>query len=239
MSLIGLVISTILILVLFIFIKTTQKKGQIKTFFSLLLICLLICCIGLILQIIFKNINPLYFDCFVYIGTCFLPVCFLLFTIAFTKTKFKFNKNHLLLCAIPIISLITLWTNDFHHSFYSQYSTNINEIVPGPFLMAHNLYSYALLGIGLIKLLHYTIKNSGFFSKQSILIVIGTLVPVIINVLGTFGIIDMSIYITPISFAIAIFFFGISIFKFDFLKVAPIALQRVVDRMSDRICYYK
>lgn len=43
----------------------------------------------------------------------------------------------------------------------------------------------------------------------------------------------MSAYITPISFTIAILFFTIAIFKFGFLKVAPIALQKIVDRMSD------
>ena len=43
----------------------------------------------------------------------------------------------------------------------------------------------------------------------------------------------MSIYITPISFAIAIFFYAFAIFKFKFLSVTPIAMQRIVDRMSD------
>ena len=43
----------------------------------------------------------------------------------------------------------------------------------------------------------------------------------------------MSIYITPISFAVAIFFFAFAIFKFKFLSVTPIAMQRIVDRMSD------
>ena len=61
----------------------------------------------------------------------------------------------------------------------------------------------------------------------------GVLIPVLINILGTIGIINMSIYITPISFAIAILFFALAIFKFDFLRVAPIALQRIVDRISD------
>lgn len=233
MELFGLGISTALILFLLIFINVTQKAQQIKTFFSCVLVCLLICCTGLILQILFKNINPIYFDYFVYIGTCFLPVFFLLFTTAFIRTKFIFNKRHLLLFIVPIISLIILWTNDFHHLFYKQYSVYIDETITGPYLIIHSIYSYALLGIGLIRLLHYTIKNSGFFSKQSIFIFLGVIIPFVINILGTFGIIKMSIYITPISFAIAIFFFALAIFKFDFLKVAPIALQRIVDRMSD------
>ena len=46
-------------------------------------------------------------------------------------------------------------------------------------------------------------------------------------------ILDLTVYATPISFTIAFAFFALAIFKFDFLKVAPIALQRIVDRISD------
>ena len=103
----------------------------------------------------------------------------------------------------------------------------------GSYFYIHSLYTYALFFIGIIKLAKYSIKNSGFFSKQSILIIIGSLISIVINILGTIGIIKMSIYVTPMTFAIAFLFYALAIFKFDFLKVAPIALQRVVDRMSD------
>ena len=43
----------------------------------------------------------------------------------------------------------------------------------------------------------------------------------------------MTAYITPVSFTITTLFYAFAIFKFDFLKVAPIALQKIVDRMSD------
>ena len=43
----------------------------------------------------------------------------------------------------------------------------------------------------------------------------------------------MTGYITPISLAVTVICFSLAIFKFDFLKVTPIALQRIVDRISD------
>ena len=43
----------------------------------------------------------------------------------------------------------------------------------------------------------------------------------------------MTIYVTPIAFAFAIFFYAMAIFKFGFLKITPIALQKIVDRISD------
>ena len=198
--------------------------------------CLLICDVGLLLQIVLSpkyNINPIYFDYFVYIGTCFLPVCLFLTSIVFTKTKIKLKGIYAFLVIIPILSLIILWTNDYHHLFYKTYSIYLNDTVSGPYTVIHSLYSYGLLILSILNLIKFSIKNAGFFSQQSLLLIAGTIVPVIINILGTFNIIKMSIYLTPISFTAAIVCFALAIFKFKFLSIAPIALQRVVDRISD------
>lgn len=234
---ISLFLTTILILFLFITIDR-EKKSQIKTTFQFTLVCLLICCVGLILQIVFcsiTNIHPIYFDYFVYIGTVFLPVAFLLTSITFTKTKINFNWKYKLLFVIPIISLIVLWTNNFHHLFYKVYSTNLNECITGKYAIIHTVYSYILIGFSIFLLLRYTLRNSSFFSRQSLLIIIGSIIPIVINILGTFAVIKLSAYVTPISFTISALFYSFAIFRFNFLKVTPIALQKIVDRMSD--CY--
>lgn len=79
----------------------------------------------------------------------------------------------------------------------------------------------------------YSIKNAGFFSKQSIMIVTGTLIPVIVNIIATYSSLNMATYVTPISYSITILFFAIAIFKFKFLSITPVALQKIVDRISD------
>ena len=213
-----------------------KVEKQLKFSFSCILTCLLICCSGLLLQLTcstYYDIPAIYFDYFVYIGTCFLPLTFFFTGLVFSRTKISFKKRYLILFIVPITSLIVLWTNDIHNWFYVKYSTVFTDTIYGFYFYIHTIYSYLLIAIGLVSLIKYSIKNSGFFSNQSLLIMIGALIPVVVNILGTFGIISMSIYITPISFAMAIFFFAFAIFKFDFLKVAPIALQRIVDRISD------
>ena len=81
--------------------------------------------------------------------------------------------------------------------------------------------------------MRYSIKNSGFFSKQSIIFLLGFAVPVVVNILGTYSILPMTVYLTPISFGIAVILFAFAIFRFQFLNTSPIALQRIVDRISD------
>lgn len=235
-TLVVLFISFLTTAILSVVILKKIAKSQLRTWFLLTIACLLICDIGLIGQILFSEklgISPIYFDYFVYIGTCFLPVCLLFTSIVFSKTKIKFRKIYLLLFVVPILSLLILWTNDFHHLFYIKYSINLNETLYGPYLVVHSVYSYSLLLIALVRLIKYSVKNAGFFSKQSLLIILGTLIPLFVNIISYLGIINSNVYVTPITFTIAVFFFVIAIFKFKFLSIAPIALQRVVDRISD------
>ena len=238
MNIYSIILLAVLFLIstLYIYIVRHIQKSQLKFFFLLNIIFLFILCFFVFLGSVLSqklNISPMYFDYFSYIGSCFLPISLFYTANVFLKTKVKFEKWHFLLFIIPILSLLVLWTNDFHNLFYKHYSIYINETIFGKFFYVYEIYTYALLIADIILLLKYPIKNSGFFSRQSILILIGSVVPIAINILGAIGVVPMTIYITPICFAVTIFFYSIAIFKFDFLSVTPIAMQRVVDRMSD------
>lgn len=235
-TLISLVITTIINAFLIVYLSKKKSKNQLNKVFILALSLLILWSIGLIAQITLSgplNIEPIYFDYFVYIWACLVPVAVFFMGLIYANTKIEFKKRYLLLFVIPIISLIVLWTNDYHHLFYEHYSVDFQENVYGPYATIHNIYSYVLLALGIIYMLKFSIKNSGFFSKQSLLIVLGVSVPLVVNILGTFKIIPMSIYVTPITFTVTIICCAIAILKFQFLGVTPIALQKIVDRISD------
>lgn len=232
----GLVVSAILIFSLAVFSLRIKKKTQLHKVFIVNCLLTLLWSIALIAQIIFSplyGIEPIKFDYIVYIGACFLPVSLLFTGVVFANTKIKLSWKHCLLFLVPTISLLVLWTNDAHHLFYVHYSTNFSETVYGDYFNIHSIYSYVCIFIGVYFLISYAIKNSGFFSKQSILIMIGTLIPTIVNGLATFGILDISIYVTPITYIITIFCYAFAMFKFQLFKASPIALQKIVDRISD------
>ena len=234
-ALVALGFSIFLLLLLLILNIKAKRKKQKNWFFISILVCLLIICIGQMLSIVMPDITgiePVYFDYIVYIGTCFLPLAFFFFGLSYAKTKIKFTKKYLLLFIIPIISLLVLWTNDLHHLFYVKYSVINNETVFGPYFPIHSIYTYVVLIAGIIILINASIRNSGFFSKQSLLLIAGAITPMIVNFTGSLGV-DMSIYVTPISFTATALFFSIVVIKFNFLNVSPIAIQTVVDRISD------
>lgn len=232
-----LILSALSIVITLIYVLRTKGRSQLKTIFCVDLICVLVICLGVIFQdILSKNFNwnPWNFEKFIYIGTCFLPVAIFFTGLIFAKTKITFKKKYLLFFIVSALSLIVLWTNDYHHLFYKIYSyLYLSDCKVGPYMIIHNIYSYTLLFLGVIQMVNVASKNSGFFSKQTLLIVVGISIPLITNILGTLKIISMTVYITPISFAFTMLFFALSIFKFKFLGVAPVALQTIVNRISD------
>ena len=233
---IPLIIVCIVLLILFAFLLNKKKKKQLDIAFMIsigLLIFWLLCLIIQIFALEKYNINPMYIDYFTYIGICFLPVAFFFVAFIFVKTKIKFKFKYLLLFIVPLLSLFVLWTNDYHHLFYNVYSVNIKDTTYGPYVYIHLGYTYILFAISLIILIKYSIKNAGFFSKQALLILLGAIIPILTNVFGFLKIIPSSIYITPITFAFTIICLALAIFKFNFLGSTPIALQRIVDRISD------
>ncbi len=233
-----LFLSNIVTTIILIFTNKDKHQSQLNKMFTYMLICMLLWNVALISQYEFSEllgIPEVYFDYVSYIGICFLPVTLYFMSLSFINTKFQFSKKHLIFIVIPAISLLVLWTNDFHHLFYQTYSTNMGDCVYGSYFTIHTIYSYGLIFFALFNLIRYSIRNSGFFSKQSILFALAIFCPAAVNVIGTLKIYPITSYLTSISFNLAIVFLTWAIFKFRFLSVAPIALQRIVDRISD--CY--
>ena len=234
---IALIVTVIAELIVLYFIrKRGNKRNQLVIAFELTMLCMMLWCIGLIIQILVINfISPdytVYPDYFTYLPVVLTPVALFFISYIFVKKEIHFKKWFLLLFIVPAITMIVLWTNDFHHLFYEYYSVNTAETTFGPYFYVHSLYTYGLFAVDIIMLLRASVKQSSMLSKQSLLIILGSLIPIVVNILGM-TVIDTNIYVTPISFIVTILFFGVAILRYNFLSIAPIALKRVVDQMSD------
>ena len=232
-----LTIAILVSIVLVMAMKLNLKRNKLANVMSMLFIFLIIWCFGLLLQkasIAFNfNIKPIYFDYFTYIGICLLFPTLILLSFYYNDSNIKFNKKWILLYIVPIICLIILWTNDFHSLFYKMYSTKFSETIYGPAFYINTIYSYTLAFIFMVKMINISIKKSGFFTRQTALMIIGSLIPLVVNMLGTARIINISIYITPTLFCITLIFYMIAIIKYKALNITPVALETVTDTMSD------
>ncbi len=235
-SLIAMLVSEVLIIFTFFFVLWNQKKkSQLKNAILTLLTCMFVWTLGSVLQILYQHssIEPIFFEKISGLGVVFSPVAFLALGVIFANNRIELKWYHSLLLVIPILSIIILLTNENHLLFFEKYNPDVTQMVYGKYFTVHSIYTYLLFGIGLIYFFKYTFKNSGFFSKQSILIIIGTCIPLVLNLLGTLGIIKITTYITPISFSFLVIVYTYAIFKFNFTRITPIPLQRILDRISD------
>lgn len=234
-----LVILVVALITLIALLITTKKnksnKNSLYSSFSTIIIMFIIHISGLILQVLFSNtdIEPIYFEYIAYIGGMNFSVA--IFIMAYTYLNIGKKPNRLKwLYSIPSILLIILWTNDFHHLFYEEYSIYLNKSTFGPALNFFTVYSYTLIIMSFIMLLYASIKKSGFISNQTALIVLGLLFPASVNILGLLDInLNVTVYATPIMFTATTICFYIAIIKLKALNVIPVAMKTIMDTMTD------
>lgn len=241
--LIFIIISIAFLLYLTIFILKLKVKKQLHKYFMYTIIFLIVYNIGMLLVVslnILFNYKSILLEYIVFFGVTYCSVFFLIFAIVYVKQYLNFSLKHYTLFIIPTITNIILWSNDYHRLFYREYGSGPKfSFGPCFYIGISFTWIYILVGIGY--LVYFSIKNSGFFSKQTRLIILGSLIPIPSNISwivgNMLGIDFLKFYspydISPISLTITIMFYALAIFKFDFLNIVPIALQRIVDLISD------
>ena len=229
-------ISIILLLSIMIITLRVPKKSQVQNMILAIIILLTSWCILTFFEEHWRNaygsVNMIYIN-LIYISICFLPIFTVLFGLAFSKTEVNFSKKYLLLFIVPIITTIVIWTNDYHHAFFDNFSVYSTDATYGWYYFLHSIYSYGLIFIGMYLLLSYSIRNAGLFSRQSLLMLLGIAIPLGVNITYSFNLIPLTFNVNAIAFSMWSFCTAIAIQRFKLLNVVPIALQRVVDCMSD------
>jgi signal transduction histidine kinase len=166
-----------------------------------------------------------------YIGLAMVPVSLIMLARAYSGKEL--NKKYLLLCIVPLLTQVMAWTNDFHHLFYQHYGSVGELNTFGYYFYFHAAYSYVCLAVGFFYLCYVAIKNRGLFSVQAVLIIAGSIIPLVPNICYTLGVPGFSAYSTPIGFGFMLLLYLFAMFRFNLLKVSPIALQTVINRISD------
>ncbi len=229
-----LTMAFIILIVLIYSLLKIEKRNKLHNHFIILDILFCIHILGLALQILMSktNIKPIYFEYITYIGAMFTAVELMVIAVVF-KNKNANTQKVSWLYLVPIILLGFLWTNDWHNLFYIEYSTDFAATVFGPMLYVFMVYSYTLVLISFTLITVKTVKQSGFFSVQTALVLLGALVPVVFNALGALKIIDSNVYIMPITYTVTAVCFYIAIFRLKALNIIPVTLKAIVDNMSD------
>jgi len=150
----------------------------------------------------YQTLYPCYF-----ILACVIPQVFLMYVLHFTESKHARTRAlYIVLFALAAADAIALVTNPIHHEFIAGY----DGLYPigGRWSDIHFVISYVPLAVAIILLIRYIVKN---IKKTRLLAVVGfaVLLPVVINVLYTFDILNLRFDITPFAFLMMFVIFSI------------------------------
>lgn len=175
-------------------------------------------------------------DCFAYIGGAFAPVFSLLIALAFTKNLDKFPRKYAWFFVVPVITNIVAWTNPLHHLLYQNFSAYSKEIVFGPYIYVSGAYSYLCTVASIVMMISYAARcKKKLIAQQAMLFCAGSFIPCMVNLIGTLKLADLSMAATPLGFIATVVLHGYAIYHFHMLDIKPIAMQKVLDWISD--CY--
>lgn len=176
-----------------------------------------------------------------YLGISFMPAFWLLFIVKFTgRDKWLNTRNFIWIIIIPMITLLMVWTNHFHHLHYKSVSVDnsgpfpLLSIETGPWYIVHTLYFYILLAWGVLLLLYKYRKSDPVFKRQNLIILLAAFIPWFANLAYLFGFRPMGhIDSTPFAFVLTVLMLSIGLVRFRLLDIIPIAREKVLEAMKE------
>jgi diguanylate cyclase (GGDEF)-like protein/PAS domain S-box-containing protein len=178
-----------------------------------------------------------------FIGVASLPTLFLLFVLAFTHSEAWLTQRNLLLLSIyPVAAILLQWTNQYHYLLYLSLKTvQVNdfmamEFTRGPLYFVNVIYSYAMIGIGLLRLSQRALHLSPLYQNQYRLIIIGSILPWATSIYSEnyFDILH-GLDFAPLTFGLSAIIFVFAVLRTNFMDLIPIARSHLIENMRDGI----
>ena len=183
----------------------------------------------------------LFFAKVTYVFILLTPVAWFTFALRFSgQGKWLAPKYLGLLLSIPLIGLLLVWSNDWHHLIWRGLRFipigNMLALSPTRYGSVFWLlvgYNYLLTLSGSILLLtHYF--RADLYRTQSYWLVLGALIPIAANFIYLFRLIPgLTKDYTPISFGLAIMSIAAGMVRHRLFDILPIAREAMIDSMID------
>lgn len=237
---ITLIVSGIATLLLSFFIF--QKRVPVVRWFAVMMMCIATWAVTYGFELASSTLSQMLFWINLeYIGLSLLPAVWIVFMIRFVgKSEWLTGRNMFLFFKIPVMTLLLVWTNSWHHLHYQAVSVDrsgpfpLLAITPGIWYIINTVYFYGLLIFGGYLLIRRFRNADAIFKKQNRIILIGACIPWTVNILYLAGVRPHAhIDLTPYAFILTSTIIGIGLLKFRLFDVVPVAREKLIDGMSD------
>jgi len=178
-----------------------------------------------------------------YLGIVIVPLAWLIFAIQYSeKGKWITRGRVIILAVLPVLTLGIVWTNALHHLMWTKVwldtsiSPPVDAVSHGPWFWVHSTYAYLLILAGTFFLLNFYRRSQGIHRNQIKVMLIGSFVPWVGNILYIAGIGPFAKFDpTPLAFAItgSVFFWGLP--RLQLLDIMPVAYEAIFKSMDDGV----
>ncbi|RIH63086.1 PAS domain S-box protein [Mariniphaga sediminis] len=176
-----------------------------------------------------------------YLGISFLPVCYFLFTTAFSQKYHVITPLNIgLLSIIPFFTLLLIFTNDYHLLVWSKVwlanGANMLLYKHGIWFWVFWGYSITLIFAGLYNLLHAMHEFTAYYKSQANTLLVATLFPFLGNVMYVTGINPIpGLDWTPLFFVFPGLIITFGVVRYRMFDLVPFARNKLIDTMSDGV----
>jgi diguanylate cyclase (GGDEF)-like protein/PAS domain S-box-containing protein len=218
-------------------------KSELAKLFSLFCASIAVYLFGYLIELNSTVLNQmLFWNQVQYVGVPFISAIWILLTIKYFKSKYVLKpivKSAIFL--IPVLTFFIHLTNQFHHFYYSKTELSAAGLFPvlflgkGPWYIVQ--FTFVTLCFLISTYLFLTRLRHPESTKRTgvILMIFSSVflwIGILINVLnfGSTGL-DFAAFIFPVS-CLLLF---VSIFRYEFLSLIPLALEKVFESTNNAI----
>lgn len=176
-----------------------------------------------------------------YLGIVLVGIGWLGFTTEYTGLSWWSRRTVALALAIPVVTLLLVWTNGLHGWVWSSvglssgHAYTVLSLGHGPWFWVQVAYSYGCLLVALGLLVRIVLVRPPLFRGQAALLFLASLPPLVGNGLYVTGLADTDLDLTVFGFTLSGLLAGWAVLRWKFLSIGPIARDTIVDGMSEAV----
>jgi len=241
-----LMISAIIVLSLAIY-SYKKRSSNLHVYFLFLMLSVFFWCLGSAMEFFSIAVwAKIFWIQISYIGVATAAPLWLMLILEYGKYE-KYLKPAcvMLLFIIPAIVLIMAFTNQWHGLLWPSITPSSSQpgalliYGHGPVFWTNILYSFIMVLTGIIILIRMFINSSPAYRPQISILIVSGAMPLISSIFYTSKIIPvLGLDVTPFGLTISGVLIALSIFKFQFLDILPVAHKILFKNMVNCVLVF-
>lgn len=175
-----------------------------------------------------------------YICYNIIPVTWLVMALEYTgKRRWLTPRRLILLLAIPVVTVILVWTNPSHGLMRRNIFLDTSGAFPtvgktyGPWFWVFAAYTYPLMIVAAVVHVRSILRMPSVYRWQTVFLLTGLILPLVVNLAYTFKLTPFKHDIAPAMFSAGGILYAFGLFRFGLFEIVPAGYDLVIKSMGD------